>query len=196
VADCSGGSASAGEGGAWGAWAVSSGGTASNTIVSGGGLFVLSGGLADPTIIHNGGSETISSGGVDHGAQISGGAQLVSGFASGVTIFAGSQVHHGCARPAVPGCIPATQHRCVASGGTAIGAKLKGGYDVVFGSAVNAITSRLMRVSAFGLAAGWKLCVKMRISPFRHIVFRARNWNPRKSNEMTGKSPRRFTSLQ
>jgi len=24
-------------------------------------------------------------------------------------------------------------------------------------------------------AAGWKLCVKMRASPFRHIVFRARN---------------------
>src|ERR1035441_9814394 len=52
-----------------------------------------------------------------------------------------------------------------------------------------------MRVSAFGLAAGWKLCVKMRVSSFRHIVFRARNWNPRKSNEMTGNSPRRFTSL-
>jgi hypothetical protein len=35
-----------------------------------------------------------------------------------------------------------------------------------------------------------------RFSPFRHIVFLALNWKPRKSNEMTGKSPRRFTSLQ
>jgi hypothetical protein len=47
-----------------------------------------------------------------------------------------------------------------------------------------------------GLAAGWKLCVKIRLSPLRHIVFLARNWNPRKSNEMMGESPRRFTSLQ
>ena len=31
---------------------------------------------------------------------------------------------------------------------------------------------------------------------FPHIVFRARNWNPRKSNEMIGKSQRRFASLQ
>ena len=52
-----------------------------------------------------------------------------------------------------------------------------------------------MNVNAFGLAAGWKLCAKMRFVPSLHIVFRARNWNPRKSNEMIGKSPRRFASL-
>src|ERR1700751_6442355 len=34
-------------------------------------------------------------------------------------------------------------------------------------------TSRLMRVNAFGLAAGWKLCAKMRLSAFTHIIFRA-----------------------
>ena len=44
-----------------------------------------------------------------------------------------------------------------------------------------------MDVSAFGLAAGWKLCAKMRFSPFLHIVFLARNWKPRKSNELIRK---------
>ena len=52
------------------------------------------------------------------------------------------------------------------------------------------------RRDAFGLAAGWKLCAKIRSSPFPHIVFLARNAKPRKSNEMLGKSPRRFASLQ
>ena len=36
--------------------------------------------------------------------------------------------------------------------------------------------SRLMRVNALGLAAGRKLCAKMRPSGLIHIVFRARNW--------------------
>ena len=53
-----------------------------------------------------------------------------------------------------------------------------------------------MRVNAFGLAVGWKLCAKMRLSAFTHMIFRARNWKPRKSKEMSGKSLRRFTSLQ
>jgi len=35
--------------------------------------------------------------------------------------------------------------------------------------------SRLMRVNAFGLTAGRKLCAKMRLSGLTHIVFRARN---------------------
>src|SRR5436189_4975643 len=52
-----------------------------------------------------------------------------------------------------------------------------------------------MRVNAFGLAAGWKLCAKMRLSGFTHMIFRARNWKPRKSKWMSGESPRRFTSL-
>jgi hypothetical protein len=29
-----------------------------------------------------------------------------------------------------------------------------------------------MNVNAFGLAAGWKLCAKMRFVPSLHIVFR------------------------
>ncbi len=49
-----------------------------------------------------------------------------------------------------------------------------------------------MRVNAFGLAAGWKLCAKMRLSAFTHMIFRARNWKPRKSKWISGKSPRRF----
>jgi autotransporter passenger strand-loop-strand repeat protein len=53
---------------------------------------VLSGGFADPTVIYSGGTETISSGGSDDGAQISGGIQFDYGFASGVTVFTGSQV--------------------------------------------------------------------------------------------------------
>jgi autotransporter passenger strand-loop-strand repeat protein len=72
---------------------VSSGGTASNTVVlSGGSLIVLSHGLADSATIYAGGSETISKGGTGPGAQISGSIQVVSGVASGATIFAGSQM--------------------------------------------------------------------------------------------------------
>jgi autotransporter passenger strand-loop-strand repeat protein len=52
---------------------VSSGGTASNTVLSSGGsLAVSSGGLADPTTIYSGGSEIISRGGTDLGAHIPG----------------------------------------------------------------------------------------------------------------------------
>jgi autotransporter passenger strand-loop-strand repeat protein len=60
---------------------VSSGVTASNTVVSSGGsLLVLPHGLADPAMIYSGGSETVSSGGTDDGVHISGGPQFVSGF--------------------------------------------------------------------------------------------------------------------
>jgi autotransporter passenger strand-loop-strand repeat protein len=55
-------------------------------------LTVLSGGFADPATIYSGGSETIGAGGTDLGAQISGGTQSDYGFASGVTIYGGSQV--------------------------------------------------------------------------------------------------------
>jgi hypothetical protein len=34
-----------------------------------------------------------------------------------------------------------------------------------------------MRVNAFGLAAGWKLCAKMRLPGFTHMIFQARNWS-------------------
>src|SRR6516162_1930621 len=40
--------------------------------------------------------------------------------------------------------------------------------------------SRLMRVNAFGLTAGWKLCAKMRLSAFTHIIFRARKLEAQK----------------
>jgi autotransporter passenger strand-loop-strand repeat protein len=72
---------------------VESGGTAIDTVVSSGGsLVVASSGIADPTTIYSSGSETISAGGTDDGALISGGTQFDYGFASGVTVFAGSQV--------------------------------------------------------------------------------------------------------
>ncbi len=41
-------------------------------------------------------------------------------------------------------------------------------------------------------AAGKKPCTAFPC----HIVFRARNWKPKKSNEMSGKSSRRIASLQ
>jgi autotransporter passenger strand-loop-strand repeat protein len=77
---------------------VASGGAASNTTaLSGGSLVLSSGGLADPTTIYTGGSGAVSSGGTDDRAQVSGGIQLDYGLASGVTIFAGSQlVERGC----------------------------------------------------------------------------------------------------
>jgi fibronectin-binding autotransporter adhesin len=60
---------------------VSSGVTASNTVVSSGGsLVVLPHGLADPAMIYSGRSETVSSGCTDDGVHISGGPQFVSGF--------------------------------------------------------------------------------------------------------------------
>ena len=52
---------------------VEAGGTASNTIVSGG-------------------DEVVSAGGTDDGARVSGGTQLDYGLASGGTVFAGLQV--------------------------------------------------------------------------------------------------------
>jgi autotransporter passenger strand-loop-strand repeat protein len=72
---------------------VYSRGTASGTVVSRGGtLAVLSGGLADPATIYSGGTEIVSASGTDLGAQISGGEQDLFGYASGASVFTGSQV--------------------------------------------------------------------------------------------------------
>jgi autotransporter passenger strand-loop-strand repeat protein len=43
-------------------------------------------------VIQSGGSENVSAGGTDLGAHISGGEQDVRGYASGATVFGGSQV--------------------------------------------------------------------------------------------------------
>jgi autotransporter passenger strand-loop-strand repeat protein len=91
---------------------IPSGGTAIDPVVSSGGSLVVdSGGFADPTIIYSGASETISASATDLGAIISGGTQLDYGFASGVTIFTGSQVVEG--------------------GGTASGTTISGGLEIV-----------------------------------------------------------------
>jgi autotransporter passenger strand-loop-strand repeat protein len=71
---------------------VPSGGTASNTVASSGGvLVVLSRGLADQTTIYSGGSETVSSGGTVHDIAVSsGGALDVAGSTtSKVTVSSG-----------------------------------------------------------------------------------------------------------
>jgi autotransporter passenger strand-loop-strand repeat protein len=52
--------------------------------------------------VYSGGSEIIASGGVDLGALISGGTQLVFGYASGVTLFSGSQVVEAGGRYSAP----------------------------------------------------------------------------------------------
>ena len=66
-------------------------GYASGTTVSAGLLVVEPGGTANNAIL-SGGTEFISLLGEDDGAQILGGEQDVFGYASGATIFAGSQV--------------------------------------------------------------------------------------------------------
>ena len=67
--------------------------TASSTTVNPGGLqLVYSGGTAVDITVNGGGSEILISGGLDDGAQIFGGTQLVYGYASGATVFAGSQI--------------------------------------------------------------------------------------------------------
>ena len=72
---------------------VESGGVASLTVLSDGGYANVSGGgTALGITVSNGGVETVSSGGTDLGAQISGGEQDVFGYASGATVFTGSQV--------------------------------------------------------------------------------------------------------
>jgi autotransporter passenger strand-loop-strand repeat protein len=74
---------------------VPSGGTASNTVASSGGvLVVLSRGLADQTTIYSGGSETVSSGGTVHDIAVSSGGALD---------VAGSTA---ASRPSPPGASP------------------------------------------------------------------------------------------
>ena len=87
------------------------------TVSSGGTLAVLSAGLADATTISADGTEIISAHGTDAGAQISGGTQIVDGFASGSTIFTGSQV--------------------VDNGGIASATTISGGTEIVSGGGVD-----------------------------------------------------------
>ena len=64
---------------------------------------VASGGIADPTVILSGGTEVVNAHGTDLGAQISGGTQVVSGVASGATVFSGAQLVRA------GGTVPATR---------------------------------------------------------------------------------------
>jgi fibronectin-binding autotransporter adhesin len=137
---------------------VSSGGSTIDTTVSGGGsLVVSSGGFADPTIIYVGGSETVGAGGTDLGAQISGGTQFDYGFASGVTIFTGSQVIEagGIASGTV---VTANGSETVLAGGTDFGAQISGFQDV-FGFASGALVfdDSGQQVESGGTASGTTL---------------------------------------
>jgi autotransporter passenger strand-loop-strand repeat protein len=113
---------------------VSAGGSASDTTVSSGGaLYVVSGGIADPAAILSGGSEIVSAHGTDDGAHISGGKQLVFGVASGVTVFAGSQVVEA-GGTASNTTVSGGGTEIVLSGGTAIGATSLAGGTVTVSS--------------------------------------------------------------
>lgn len=83
-------------------------GYASGTTVSAGLLVVEPGGTANNAIL-SGGTEFISLLGEDDGAQILGGEQDVFGYASGATIFAGSQVVEAVAEQAALS-FPAAAH--------------------------------------------------------------------------------------
>ncbi|PWT84366.1 MAG: hypothetical protein C5B56_15750 [Proteobacteria bacterium] len=123
------------------------GGIASSTHVSSGGsLVVSSGGTTKQTTIFSGGSETImSSGGFgqlgDIGAVLSGGMQFDYGLASGVTVFAGSQVVES-GGTASSTTIDNGGREFVSSGGTAIGIVISsGGYAEIFaGASTSGIT--------------------------------------------------------
>jgi autotransporter passenger strand-loop-strand repeat protein len=117
-----------------GSQVVESGGTASGTIVrSSAALIVSSGGFAEATTILSGGSGTISAGGSDFGALISGGKQFDSGFASGATVFTGSQVVRS-GGAAVGTAVHSGGTLLVSSGGVAeTGTLLSGGTERISG---------------------------------------------------------------
>ena len=118
------------------------GGTAIGTIVNNGnngGLDVFSGGTAIKAIINSGSVETVFAGGTDLNAQISGGSQVVSGYASGVTVYTGSQV--------------------VENGGTATGTTVSSGgtLDLMSGGVASNITvlsDGSLVISSGGIVAG------------------------------------------
>ena len=66
-------------------------GTATNATIFVGSQVVESGGFASSTTL-SGGSEVVGAGGIDLGAEVSGGEQDVFAYASGATVFTGSQV--------------------------------------------------------------------------------------------------------
>ena len=108
-----------------------------------------SGGLADPTTIYGGGSETITAGGTDVGAQISGGVQFDYGLASGVVIFAGSQVVEsgGTANSTT---VSSGGMELILSGGSASGTGVSSGGTLELASAAPS-TPRLARINAGGI---------------------------------------------
>jgi autotransporter passenger strand-loop-strand repeat protein len=137
---------------------VSSGGTASNSVISSGGsLVVASGGLADPTTIYGGGSETISRGGTDLGAHISGGVQIASGLVSGATIFAGSQIVRS-AGTAIGTIVSNGGTEFVSGGGRASGSVVaSGGYELVSNGGIavaTKISGGTLEVASGGTASG------------------------------------------
>jgi autotransporter passenger strand-loop-strand repeat protein len=90
-------------------------------VESGGVLEVLSGGLVSGLIsVSSGGTTMVTSGGTTLSATISGGVQFDYSFASGVTIFTGSQV--------------------VESGGVASGTVICGGEQIVSGGTASSTT--------------------------------------------------------
>ena len=74
----------------------------------------------------SGGSEIVVSGGTDIGAWISGGTQFDYGFASGVTIFAGSQVVESGGVASTTTVIGGGAE-IVSAGGSDVGAQISGG---------------------------------------------------------------------
>jgi autotransporter passenger strand-loop-strand repeat protein len=130
-----------------GSQVVESGGSASSTMVSAGGFtVVLSGGSGGGSIIDSGGSDVVSGGGSDLGTQISGGAQLDYGYASGATIFGGSQVVESGGTTS--GSTISSGREYVAFGGTAVG--------VVFGGAAGNLTLETPR-GLSGIISDWQI---------------------------------------
>jgi autotransporter passenger strand-loop-strand repeat protein len=116
-------------------------GTAVGTILSGGSQIVEASGTASGTTVLSGALETVSAGGVDLGANISGGAQLDFGLASGVTVFAGSQVVEAGGR-ANGTTVDSGATLVVDAGGNASGTKLNSGATLeVFGTVSGTVVS-------------------------------------------------------
>jgi fibronectin-binding autotransporter adhesin len=98
-------------------------------------------GTASGTTVLFGALETVRAGGVDLGANISGGAQLDFGLASGVTVFAGSQVVDAGGR-ANGTTVDSGATLVVDAGGNASGTKLNSGATLeVFGTVSGTVVS-------------------------------------------------------
>jgi autotransporter passenger strand-loop-strand repeat protein len=115
---------------------VEAGGTAfATTISSGGEQIVFSAGSASGTIVSSGGTEIVSGGSTDLGAKISGGVQLDYGYASGATVFTGSQVVETGGTASGTGVIGGG-FELVSSGGTGAATTISGGKEELAAGAV------------------------------------------------------------